>query len=703
MTIPTEPLPEWLSRAPLPLGVIRDGNIVFANDALCALLQRERHEVENHSLLAHVAPADWPRVSERHTRRMRGEAVPGSYEFSVVRKDGQLRRVEIWVSVAPTGETFFQLHDRTSRRDRNARFQALVRLGAAIQAELSEEAIFAELARGLDELEMGWGRLAPTGDSFIVVDVGAPGETLRLFETFAGTSPRGFVGPTLPQYAVAWRDGAVFLDDAGLTASAFFDDAFSPALRELVRDSSIGRAIIVRIVVANLPRQLLVLMADWFLEDDLPAIRLFAAQVSAALDAARVVGDLSKRNEFLDVLNRIAQRAGTEEDMAELFAAGSREILRVLHADAIAIYLLDGSDFAVLAHAFGGTPDVWSTLARAPLATTNLGIVVREGTPRVWHRDDYPEDRRNLLDRFGQRVLLSVPLAARGKVLGVINVAFTTERAIDAAEIELVQAAGAHFAAAVHAKRLLDDLRASYESLAQTQEKLVQRERLAALGELAAVVAHEVRNPLGVIFNSVGAIRRVLGDDERSRTLVNILEEEAQRLNHIVGDLLDFARPLSPSLRTEPLLPVVRDVVQTATETAAAEAIRVEWQVEEPLPGVPMDVRLMRQALLNVTMNAVQAMHRGGTLTLRMRREGAVLLLEIADTGPGIPQDLQRRIFEPFFTTRATGTGLGLTVVKRILDVHGGTLAVGAEPECGAVFRICLPLERAEPAAPLKA
>jgi signal transduction histidine kinase len=211
-----------------------------------------------------------------------------------------------------------------------------------------------------------------------------------------------------------------------------------------------------------------------------------------------------------------------------------------------------------------------------------------------------------------------------------------------------------------------------------------------------------VRNPLGVIFNAVGGIRRALGNDDRARTLVAILEEEAQRLNHIVGDLLDFARPLKPSLRTEPLLPVVREVVQTATESSA-EPICVEWNVDDPLPGVPMDVRLMRQALLNVTINAVQAMHAGGTMSLRLRREESMLLLEIADTGPGIPKDMEARIFEPFFTTRPTGTGLGLTVVKRIIDVHGGTLAVSAKPGAGAVFRICLPLERAEPAAPLKA
>ena len=701
MTLPTEPLPEWLSRAPLPLGVIRDGNIIFANDALLTLLQREKSEVENQPLVAHVAPEDRPRIAERHARRVRGEVVPANYEFSVVRKDGQRRQVEIWISSTTAGETFFQLYDRTNRHDRNAKFRALVRLGAAVQAQLSEEGIFAELARGLDELEVGWARLEPTGDAFLILDVGAPGDTIPTFTAFAGGSPRGMVGPTLLQYAVAWRDGAVFLDDAGLTASGFFDPAIAPAIRELVRNSGISRAMIARIEIAGAPRQLLILMADWLAEDDLPAIRLFAAQVSAALDAARVVGDLSKRNEFLDVLNRIAQRAGSEEDMGHLFASGSAEVVRVLHADALALYLLEG-ETAVLAHSVGAPPDFAALLGRVPLAGSNLGIVVRDGAPRVWLRNDYPPERWPMLDRLGQRVLLSVPLAARGKVLGVINVVFLHERVVDATEIELVQAAGAHFAAAVHAKRLLDDLRASYESLAQTQEKLVQRERFAALGELAAVVAHEVRNPLGVIFNAVGGIRRALGSDDRARTLVGILEEEAQRLNHIVGDLLDFARPLKPSLRTEPLLPVVREVVQTATESSA-EPICVEWNVDEPLPGVPMDVRLMRQALLNVAINAVQAMHTGGTMSLRLRREEAMLLLEIADTGPGIPKDMEARIFEPFFTTRPTGTGLGLTVVKRIIDVHGGTLAVSAKPGAGAVFRICLPLERAEPVAPLKA
>jgi PAS domain S-box-containing protein len=237
------------------------------------------------------------------------------------------------------------------------------------------------------------------------------------------------------------------------------------------------------------------------------------------------------------------------------------------------------------------------------------------------------------------------------------------------------------------------ELRALNGELARAQDQLVRQERLAALGELAAVVAHEVRNPLGVIFNSLGSLRRLVQPKGDARMLFDIVGEEADRLNRIVGDLLNFAKPSPATLRAEPLDRVLDDAVGAALADAGGR-IAVVRDVPDGLPLVPMDARLMRQAILNVAVNAVQAMPEGGTLSVRARLGGDGVVMELADTGEGIPDEVRHRIFEPFFTTKATGTGLGLAVVKRILDDHRGRVEVRAVATGGTLFALHLPLER---------
>jgi signal transduction histidine kinase len=237
--------------------------------------------------------------------------------------------------------------------------------------------------------------------------------------------------------------------------------------------------------------------------------------------------------------------------------------------------------------------------------------------------------------------------------------------------------------------------------LARTQEQLVKRERLAALGELSAVVAHEVRNPLGAIFNSVATIRHFIGPTSPALPLVDIVGEEADRLNRIVDDLLHFARPPSPSPLPVPLPRILEDSVRGALADSRGP-VEVQWAVEATVPPVLADERLMRQAFLNLALNAVQAMPKGGTLRVGARRvDGAQpeVQVEFSDSGSGITPEVRARIFEPFFTTKAKGTGLGLAIVKRIVESHSGRLALESQPGQGTTFRLFLPCE-AEAAAP---
>jgi signal transduction histidine kinase len=200
-----------------------------------------------------------------------------------------------------------------------------------------------------------------------------------------------------------------------------------------------------------------------------------------------------------------------------------------------------------------------------------------------------------------------------------------------------------------------------------------------------------------VLFNSLGALQKLLGAqlEGPAATLLGIMDEEATRLNHIVRDLLDFARPATPNLQRERLDAIVDEAVEAALRDAKGR-VTVVREIDE-LPPVPVDARLIRQAVINLVDNAAQAMPRGGTITVRVVPDEIDLVtsarIDVKDTGPGIAPDVEHRIFEPFFTTRATGTGLGLAVVKRIVDGHRGRLRVNSVEGSGTTFSLWLPLD----------
>ena len=243
---------------------------------------------------------------------------------------------------------------------------------------------------------------------------------------------------------------------------------------------------------------------------------------------------------------------------------------------------------------------------------------------------------------------------------------------------------------------LNQELRASLRTLAATQAALVRRERMAALGELSATVAHEVRNPLGVIINALATLRRLKPDVTQgdAGSLLSIMDDEVRRLEHLVNDLLDFARPVEPRLQPQLLQPVVEDAL-SASLRAVGPHITVSRDVDAQVPPIAVDPQLFHVALTNLFNNAVQAMPRGGTLTTRLEPDTHAGLpqarLTISDTGHGMTPEVKARIFEPFFTTRASGTGLGLAIVRRIIESHHGELAVQSTPGQGTTFTVWLP------------
>ncbi len=235
-------------------------------------------------------------------------------------------------------------------------------------------------------------------------------------------------------------------------------------------------------------------------------------------------------------------------------------------------------------------------------------------------------------------------------------------------------------------------IRAQTDAIEAARARLVQSEKLAALGQLSASIAHEVRNPLAVIRSAAQSLgESVAGRDAEGERACRFITAEIDRLTSVVGSLLAFARPLRLELK-----PVaVDELFDGALQLAAPDLTREQVQVARPVPTAPLrvraDVDLVRQVLVGLLANAIEAVGRNGAITLDARDQNGSVEIEVADSGPGVPAELRTRIFEPFFTTRAKGTGLGLPIARQIVEAHGGKLEVGERRGGGARFVVRLP------------
>ncbi|WP_437523695.1 ATP-binding protein [Sorangium sp. So ce726] len=237
------------------------------------------------------------------------------------------------------------------------------------------------------------------------------------------------------------------------------------------------------------------------------------------------------------------------------------------------------------------------------------------------------------------------------------------------------------------ASYLAERLRATGGRLVQATARAEQAERLAALGRLAAGLAHEIRNPLGSIAGSIELLRTggTLSDEDRK--LCEIIERETARLNDLVGDMLDLSRPRVPALEGVDLSATARDVVVLAGRSGRGSDVEVRFDGPSSAP-VTADAAQMRQVVWNLVRNAIQASSAGAVVTVRLWRDPSAWLLEIRDQGRGIPAGARDRLFDAFFTTRTHGMGIGLAVVKRILDDHGFAIEVDSREGEGTAFRV---------------
>ncbi len=293
----------------------------------------------------------------------------------------------------------------------------------------------------------------------------------------------------------------------------------------------------------------------------------------------------------------------------------------------------------------------------------------------------------------------AVPLVVKGEARGAIYVDnLFQEKPITEEDIQLLTMFASNACLAMENASLYESLQGALDTVRTTQDRLVQSEKLMALGEMAAKIAHEIKNPL----TAIGGFARRIASPKPGRgtppveRYARIILTEVERLERIINETLYFSRKMAPTFRIVNLNAEIRDVLSMFREEFEEARISAVIDLSPDLPPISADPDQIRQVVWNLVSNAVQAVGGSGILTvgthLADSAERIGVILEVSDTGGGIPRDVVQNIFNPFFTTKAKGTGLGLPIVHTIVETHGGTIHLDNREGVGVAFSIFLPL-----------
>jgi len=308
-------------------------------------------------------------------------------------------------------------------------------------------------------------------------------------------------------------------------------------------------------------------------------------------------------------------------------------------------------------------------------------------------------------EEYLQKAFISVPVIYKNEVLGVLHVCdkkspgpFTQREASVVMSIARVGAITLQNVRLYEqALKRAEELRIAYDELKEMQDKLTQMEKLKAIGQLASGVAHDMRNPLGIIIQGVSYLEQLIPPDEKEQleTLTMIMDS-AQRADGIVASLLDFSRATKLELLPED----INSILESCLNLVKTELkhVKVTRQIQEGLPKVPVDKNKLMQVFINLFVNAAHAMPGSGELTIRcfLKKAEEVIIVEIEDTGTGISEENLKRIFDPFFTTKGPGkgTGLGLSVSQNIIHLHKGLMEISSQVGKGTKVSVTLRISK---------
>lgn len=434
---------------------------------------------------------------------------------------------------------------------------------------------------------------------------------------------------------------------------------------------------------------------DAFTEDDQALLEELAVQAARVIHHTWLYEQYRQKARLFETLASVSQIINSTLNLDEALATITDQARQLMAARVSSLLLVDETrEWLDLRASSGAGPD-YVNKPRLPVADSLVGTVVRRKKPVQVENVQISQRYQNIevAAREGLVSLLSVPLLFGEQCLGALNVYTGQPHTFSNEEIHILSALAGLSAIAIEKARL-------YERIVDLEERLRQNEKLSALGLLAAEVAHEIRNPLTVMKMLFHSLNLDFPADDPRATDARVITEKMEHLNRIVEQILTFARTAEPQLGPVDLGRVVDDLALLVRHKLRQHNIQFHRQSDPALPPVTGDAAQLGQALLNLVLNATEAMPKGGTLTIGLRRlprdparTPTHVVVELSDTGEGMSEEQRKRAFTSLLsTTRAKGTGLGLALVGKIIEAHRGRVTVTSKPGHGTVFRITLPV-----------
>jgi signal transduction histidine kinase len=414
-------------------------------------------------------------------------------------------------------------------------------------------------------------------------------------------------------------------------------------------------------------------------------------QSARVIHNARLHDQVKRKALELGSLFSVGQVIVSSLDLNEVLERITEKAVQLTEVKLCSLMLLDEACEELSIKAVYGASESYVRKPNLKVSDSLLGRVVREKTPlTVEDVREHPEFKYSRLAREeGLVSLLSVPMIFQNRVVGLLNVYTGRPHAFRPEEKELLTALASQSAIAIENARL-------YENVVAAEEKIRQSERLLILGEMAAEIAHEVRNPLTVIRMLIHSLHEDFeeGDPRKRDTLV--IGEKISQMVGMVDQILQITRQREPELRLLDIHDLLEDTLTLTRHRLARQKIEVSKRYGRGLPKIQGDRPQLEQAALNLILNAAQAMPDGGRLTIRTGhrhggRGAAAVWFALEDTGSGIPQERLRDIFHPFYSSREGGIGLGLSIVQRIIREHHGNVSVKSTPGKGSRFTLSFP------------
>jgi PAS domain S-box-containing protein len=439
--------------------------------------------------------------------------------------------------------------------------------------------------------------------------------------------------------------------------------------------------------------------------DDSGAIVAYQGFVTDVTDQKQAEMEIRRRNRELLALNEVAQLLAETSQLDESLAEALEKIAELFSADVTGVYFLDEETRTLRrAASFGHTSESAKRTARVQIPNSLLQQI-RQSRATVLSGAALalPGEFRDLME--AEKVVVSqiAVLWVKDRITGVLSVGWRETQEFSAAELNLLEAVGNQIATTVDKSRLLEETREAYESLRQTQEQLLQSEKMAAVGQLISGVAHELNNPLTAILGYSQLLKNEQGIVERGAEYLDKLYKQAQRTHRIVENLLSFSRQHKPERGPVQINRAIEETLALREFDLKVNRVQVHLQLDANLPEISADFHQLQQIILNILNNAVDAVMDGQKkpqIWIRTSRAEDKLLIEFTDNGPGVKNP--HRVFDPFYTTKPVGkgTGLGLSICYGIVKEHGGEIEVHDAPGGGATFSVTLPLAPYNPEAP---